>query len=79
MSFKESVEADNLGVSLNTEEFADKHTIKFDEKTYEDISVAFIKVKQSERKILQNDHMQGVYQLTAKAVFGRCKDHNARH
>lgn len=69
MSFKESVEADNLGVFLNTDEFADKHTIKFGEKTYENISVAFIKVKQLERKILQHDHLQGVHQLTAKAYF----------
>lgn len=69
MSFKESVEADNLGVFLNAEEFADKHTIKFDGKTYENINVTFIKVKQSERKILQHDHMQGAHQLTAKAYF----------
>ncbi len=69
MSFKETVMADNLGVFLNSEEFAEKHTIKFDGMTYEGINVTFIKVKQSDRVILRDDHMEGVYLVSAKAYF----------
>lgn len=69
MSFKETVEADNLGVFLNAEEFAENHTIKFGGKTYENINVTFIKVKQSDRVVLKDDHMQGIYLVSAKAYF----------
>lgn len=69
MSFKEQVQSDNLGVFLNTNEFADIHTIKYGGNTYENIKVTLIKVKQSERAILQSDHMRGVYVLSAKAYF----------
>lgn len=69
MSFKETVDTDNRSVFLNTKEFAEKHTIKFDGKTYENINVTLIKVKQSDRVVLKDDHMQGVYLVTAKAYF----------
>lgn len=69
MGFKEMVEQDNAAIILNTDEFAEYHTIKYDGKMYEHIPVVLTKVKQSERTILQSDHMQGVYKLSAKAYF----------
>lgn len=69
MGFKNMVERDNAAIILNTDEFAEYHTIKFDGKAYEHIPVVLTKVRQSERTILQSDHMQGVYLVTAKAYF----------
>lgn len=69
MNFKEMVERDNVNVFLNCGEFAEKHTIKFDGKTYENISVILSGVRQSERIKTKSDNMQGVYSVTAKAYF----------
>ncbi|MCH5207544.1 MAG: hypothetical protein J1F04_01560 [Oscillospiraceae bacterium] len=82
MGFKEMVKAD-IEVFLNPEEFAEKHTIKFDGMTFEDIDVTLIKVKQSDRIIPKDDHMQGVHLVTAKAYFsvedtdGKYPEHGA--
>lgn len=75
--FKDQIKRDNAVVFNNTDEFAEYHTIKFDNKVYEDIPVVLEKITQSERTILQNDHMQGVYKLSAKAYFN-AKDVNNR-
>lgn len=69
MSFAEVVKADNAGVFLNTEEFAEQHTIKFGGETRSDICVTYIKVKQSDRTVLKADHMEGVHLVSAKAYF----------
>lgn len=69
MSFKEIVERDNAAIILNTDEFAECRTIKFDGEVYEHIPVVLTKVKRSDRTILQSDHMQGVYLVTAKVYF----------
>lgn len=75
MGFKEMVEQDNANIMLNTDEFAEYHTVKYDGKVYEHIPVVLTKVRQSDRTILQSDHMQGIYQLSAKAYFN-AKDVN---
>lgn len=67
MGFKTMVEADNLGVFLNDNEFAELHTVKYDGEIYEDIPVLLTKVKELERPALADDHMQGIHLVNAKA------------
>ncbi len=69
MGFKEMVERDNAAVMLNVGEFAEYRTIKFDGNEYGHIPVVLTNVKQSDRTVLQSDHMEGVYLVTAKAYF----------
>ncbi len=69
MSFNDVVQADSKGVFMNIGEIADLHTIRFDGEEYTDIPVVVTKIKQSDRTILQNDHMQGVYLVTEKVFF----------
>lgn len=75
--FKDQIKRDNAAVFNNADEFAEYHTIKFDNKVYENIPVVLEKITQSERTILKIDHMQGVYKLSAKAYFN-AKDVNDR-
>lgn len=81
MGFKEMVEYDNAAILLNTDEFAEIHTIKFGNKVYEHIPVVLEKLKQSDRTILQSDHMQGVHLVSAKVYFNAndVDDHIPRH
>lgn len=67
MSFKESVAADCKSVFLNTDEFADLHTVKYDGEIYRDIPVVLTKVKERERTVVGGDHMQGVHLVSATA------------
>lgn len=69
MSFKDTVKQDIQNVFLNIGEFAEKHTIKFNEKIYEDIPVVIEGVTQTERAAKEYDRMQGIYSVTAKAYF----------
>lgn len=39
MSFKDQVAADNLGVFLNTNEFADVYTVRYDGEVFENVPV----------------------------------------
>lgn len=69
MSFRDMVARDGEKVFLNGAEFAETHTIKYDDAVFEDVQVVLTKLKQSDRSVLQSDHMEGVYQLAAKAFF----------
>lgn len=69
MGFKESVARDIANVFLNTDEFAELHTIKFDDETYSNIPVVTQKITQSDRTVLQDDHVQGIYKLSMRAYF----------
>lgn len=69
MGFKEMVEWDNANVFLNTEEFAELHTVKFDGESYEHIPIVLQNVKQSDRPVVQSDHMEGVFLVTAVAYL----------
>lgn len=69
MGFKDMVAQDNARIFLNTEEFAEYHTIKFDGEEYAHIPVVLTKVKQSNRTVMQNDHAKGIYLVSAKAYF----------
>ena len=65
MDFKAMVEADNLGVFLNANEFAEFHTVKYDGEIYENIPLLLTKVKELERPALVDDHMQGIHLVNA--------------
>lgn len=69
MGFKESVARDIAKVFLNTDEFANTHTIKFDGEVYKDIPVVIQQNEQSERDVLRDDHMRGIYMLSARVYF----------
>ena len=63
--FKEMVDADIHNVFLNTSEFAERRTIRYDGDTYEDIPVVLTGLKEQDRRQLQSDHVQGLYLVTS--------------
>lgn len=73
MSFKEMVEADITGVFLNTDEFAESRTVKYDDETYADIPVVLTNIKQKDRPLLVGnaDHVQGLHIASATAFIGQ--------
>lgn len=70
MGFKEQVAADNA-VFLNPEEFADKHTVRYDCETFYDIPVVLEQLKESDRTVIQSDHAEGIYKVSAKAYLAQ--------
>lgn len=73
MGFREMVEEDNLAVFSNLEEFADPHTIIYDDERYEDVPCTITKLKAQDRATTQVDHMQGIYFVTSIVHFPLCK------
>ena len=69
MGFKDMVKSDIANVLMNTEEFAENHTVKYDGEVYEDIPIILQRVKQSDRPIIQSDHAEGIYLVTAVAYI----------
>lgn len=71
MSFKERVADDNLRTFLNVEEFAEKHTIKYDGETYPDVPIVFNNIKQKDRPTLVGnaDHLAGLHIATGTAYI----------
>ncbi|MDF2984889.1 MAG: ATP-binding sugar transporter from pro-phage [Eubacterium sp.] len=68
-SFKDMVEADNKNVFMNTEEFAELHTVIYDGMTYDGeehqgISITLSGLKEKDRRQLQADHVEGLYLVT---------------
>ena len=63
--FKEMVAADIHNVFLNTGEFAEPRTIRYDGETYEDIPIVLTGPKEQDRRQLQSDHVQGLYLVTS--------------
>lgn len=61
MSFKDMVAADIRKIYLNTEEFAEKRSIMYDDVTYVDVPVVITGVKEKDRRVLVSDHVQGLY------------------
>lgn len=70
MSFKESVEDDIKSVFLNTDEFAETHTVLYDGEEYADIPVVLTKTKENERPAVISD-VQGIHLVTAVAHIAR--------
>lgn len=69
MGFKEMVSADIANVIMNAEEFAEYHTVRYDGENYEHIPIVLQNVKQSDRPVVQSDHMEGVFLVTAVAYL----------
>ena len=65
MSFKDMVEADNLSVFLNTDEFGEERNIKYDGVTYVAVPCVLTKLKEKDRNTTMSDHAQGIYRVTA--------------
>lgn len=66
MSFKSMVEKDCDGVFLNTEEFAEKHTIWYDGDIFADVPVLLTKIKQKDRPQLSGNNMDGIHIATVR-------------
>ena len=64
MSFRDMVAADIHDVFLNTSEFAERRTVRYDGATYADIPVVLNGLKQSARKQSVSNHDQGLYVVT---------------
>lgn len=64
MSFRDMVAADLHGVFLNTGEFADVRTVRYDGNTYPNVSVVLNGLKEQDRTQLMSDHAQGLYYVS---------------
>lgn len=69
MSFKDMVKADNSAVFLNTEEFAEFHTVKYDGEIYEHIPVIVQNLKESDKVVSALNKSEGFYRISAKAYL----------
>lgn len=69
MGFKDMVKSDIANVLMNTEEFAEKHTVRYDGDVYEDIPIVLQKVKQSEQSFSQSNHTEGIFLVSAVAYI----------
>lgn len=65
MSFKDTVVSDIHAIFLNDAEFADRRTVVYDGEAYEDIPVVLTNIKEKDRRILNSDHAQGLYLVSA--------------
>ena len=63
--FKDMVARDNHGVFLNSSEFAEMRTVKYDGATYSDIPIVLSGMKEKDRRQLMSDHVQGLYLVSA--------------
>lgn len=63
--FKDMIQRDIRKVFLNTDEFAERRTIRCDGVEYTDIPVVFEGPVNEKRNRLTDDHVQGLYLVTA--------------
>lgn len=63
--FKDMVATDIHNVFLNTGEFAELRTIRYDGEEYVDIPIVLTGLKEQDRRQLQSDHVQGLYLVTS--------------
>jgi hypothetical protein len=71
--FRDMVADDIRRVFLNTDEFAEPHTVIYDGKTYRKIPVVLTGLKEQNRRQLENDHVQGLY-LASMTMSCAAKD-----
>lgn len=69
MGFKDMVRSDIANVIMNSEEFAELHTVRYDGEVYEKIPIVLQKVKQSDRPTVQSDRMEGIFLVSAIAYI----------
>lgn len=75
MSFRDSVQADIQNVYMNTAEFAERRTVKYDGKSFDNIPILLSGVKQQARDQKQDDYVQGLY---AAVVTMHCSKDDLR-
>lgn len=63
--FREVVQGDIGRVFLDDNAFADKRTVILDGETFPDIRVVLCSVKDRVREVPNDDHVQGLYLVTA--------------
>ncbi len=63
--FKDMVKRDIHKVFLNTSEFAEKRTVRYDGDEYTDIPVVLEGPVQEKRDRLTDDHVRGLHMMTA--------------
>ncbi len=59
------VAADIHNVFLNSDEFAEKRTIRYDGEEYQDIPIVLSGLKEKDRRQLESDHVQGLYLVSS--------------
>lgn len=64
-SFKACIAADVSDVFLNTDEFAENRTVRYDGEEYPDIPVVLEGPVQEQRDRLTDDHIRGLHLVTA--------------
>ncbi len=64
-NFKDMVQADIKNIFLNSDEFAELHTVIYDGITYENIPLVMSGIKEKDRQQLVWDHVQGLYLVTS--------------
>lgn len=70
MGFKQQVNNDN-SIFLNSDEFADLHTVRYDGEEFESIPVVLEELKETERNAVSSDHAEGIYRVSAKAFLAQ--------
>lgn len=73
MSFKDEVERDIHSVFLNDEEFAEKHTIKYNGRVYKDIPITIIKEQKKEKGYHNVENLHAIYEtlyISEKDLIG---------
>ena len=63
------VESDNNTVFMNTEEYADLHTVRYDGNLYKEVPCVISQMKAQDRNVPTADHAQGIYLVTAVCHF----------
>lgn len=64
-NFKDMMQADIKNIFLNSDEFANLHTVIYDGITYENIPLVMSGIKEKDRQQLVWDHVQGLYLVTS--------------
>lgn len=60
-AFRDMVATDIHDVFLNTDEFAEKRTVRYDGNTYPDVPVVLNGIKSKDRNQSVQDHAQGLF------------------
>lgn len=65
MSFKDMVAADNSGVFLRENEFAEKRNVEYDGVLYSDVLSVLTGLKEQQREKRFDDHAEGLFLVTS--------------
>lgn len=71
MNFKDCVAADVYGVFLNTGEFAQRRTVRYDGTEYPDVPLVLEELVQEQRDRLTGDHVGGLHIISAVLYCAR--------